>query len=422
MRYRFLLVALFGTITGCDAAHSPSEPGLEQPTPAPKPDPALGRVAFENECSTCHASRDGYDLRTFGFSDTTIIRRAVAHVDTATAHNIVAYIHTVPSLRLDETTHLFQPGATMVSSDVEFATALFGRDEWPAGLTTAQLAVIDPRTVRVAIRLPIWSDEGNNLDWMPDKPLPEGILGYQGGLAAAAIAGYRAVPTSENLTRAVMALRNADRAVANPSAPCLLEDSQRVNYGACFDVRRWTSTLVALHLLRYGMDQNLGGSVHDVWWDVGNAARKSRTDQSLPIANPVENWANWMYLGWTFDPSQHASVYTGGALRQLGLVRHATFIAMRSAVARPRNSPSPYDDVANAVNFSPVSWTPAVTLFGLRHLLERLQAGERPSKAQRADAVARVNSAIQLGSQKSPAADRPAIQAIGQQVLSQLGQ
>ena len=219
-----------------------------------------------------------------------------------------------------------------------------------------------------------------------------------------------------------MALRNADRALANPGAPCLLEDSARVNYRDCFEVRRWTSSLVALHLLRYGMDQNLGGQVHDVWWDVGNAARKSRGDRAVPIANPIENWADWMYLGWTFDPSQHASVYTGGALRQLGLVRHATFIALRSEVARPRNSASPYDDVANAVNFSPVSWASSVAMFGLRHLLERLQAGERPPEAQKADAVVRVNSAVQLASQKAPPSDRPAIQALGQQVLLQLGQ
>ncbi len=420
MRYGFLVAVLVGTLAGCESANSPSDPGQGQPDPAPKPDAALGRIAFENECSTCHASRDGYDLHAFGFSDTTIIRRAVKHVDSVTAGNIVAYIHTVQSLHLDQTTNLFQPGGNPVSGDIDFATALFGRDEWPAGLTTAQLAAIDPRTVRVAIRLPIWSDEGNNLDWMPDQPLPQAILDYQGGLAAAAIAGYRAVPTRDNLMRAVSALRNADRAVGNPGAPCLLDDTVRVNYRDCFEVRRWTSTLVALHLLRYGMDQNLGGQVHDVWWDVGNAARKSRTDRTVPIENPVENWANWMYLGWSFDPSQHASVYTGGAFRQLGLVRHATFIALRSEVARPPNSETPYIDVANAVNFSPVSWAASVATFGLRHLLERLQAGERPPEAQKADAIARVNSAVQLASQKAPPADRPAIQALGQQVLAYL--
>lgn len=413
-----LLVLLLGA---CDNANSPADPGTPPPPPPPPvPNAALGRVAFENECSSCHASRDGFDLRMFGFTDTTIIRRAVNHVDTNTARNIVAYIHTVQSPELPETTHLFQPGGSSVSTDIEFATSLFGRDEWPATLTTAQLAAIDPRTVRIAVRLPIWSNEGNNLDWMPDQPLPPAILEYQGGMAAAAVAGYRAFPTPENLLRAVNALRNADRAAANLGAPCLLEDTVRVRYRDCFEVRRWTSSLVALHMMRYGIDQTLGGQVHDVWWDVGNAARRSRTDPAVPIANPVENWANWMYLGWSFDPSQHASVYTGGAFRQLGLNRHATFIALRSEIARPRNSASPYDDAANAVNFSPIGWVPSVATFALQHLRERLAAGERPTQAQMADAVTRVNSTVQMATQKSPASARPGIQALGQQVLALL--
>lgn len=412
---------LFLLLGACDNANAPSDPA-DNPTPPPPPNAVLGRVAFENECASCHASRDGFDLRMFRFTDTTIIRRAVKHVDSTTAHNIVAYIHTVQSPELPEATHLFQPGGNALPTDIEFATSLFGRDEWPATLTTAQLTAIDPRTVRIAIRLPIWSDEGNNLDWMPDQPLPGGILDYQGGMAAAAIAGYRAFPTRENLIRAVNALRGADRAVANPGAPCLLEDTLRVRYRDCFEVRRWTSTLVAVHMMRYGMDQSLGGQVHDVWWDVGNAARRSRADRSVPIDHPIENWANWMYLGWSFDPSQHASVYTGGSFRQLGLNRHATFIALRSEVARPRNSASPYDDAANAVNFSPIGWVVSVATFALQHLRERLTAGERPGPDQIDAAVTRVNSTVQMATQKSPAAARPALQALGQQVLTLLAQ
>jgi mono/diheme cytochrome c family protein len=58
-------------------------------------DVRLGKQAFEQSCSGCHASRDGFDLKVFGFSDTTIVRRAVHHVDTVTARNIVAYIRTL---------------------------------------------------------------------------------------------------------------------------------------------------------------------------------------------------------------------------------------------------------------------------------------------------------------------------------------
>ena len=412
-------IAALAVLAGCsDPPSGPTRPE----SPAIGPDPALGRIAFEQSCSMCHASRDGFDLAMFGFTDTTIIRRAVKHVDTATARNIVAYIRTVQAPSEPEKLRLFQAGGAPLPGDLEFALALFGRDAWPAELTTAGLRAIDPRTVRIAARLPIWSDEATNLDWMPDDPLPPAILDFNGGLAAGAIAGYRAVPTRDNLLRAVNALRAADRTAANPGAPCLLEDSTRVDYGRCFQVRRWTSTLVALHILRNGGDNGLGAEVHDVWWDVGNAARRSRADPTVPVANPVENWVAWMFLGWSFDPSQHASVYTGGGFRQLGLIRHATFIALRSQVARPPNSMSPYDDLVNAVRFAPVSWTTAVTGFGLRHLVERLQAGDRPRTDLTATAVSQVNAALAEASRKIALADRPGVAALGQQVLAMLAQ
>jgi hypothetical protein len=192
----------------------------------------------------------------------------------------------------------------------------------------------------VAIRLPIWSDEATNMDWMPDNPLPEGILNYSGGLAAAAIAGYRAAPTKENLLRAVNALRNADRATANSAAPCLLEDTARVRFRECFDVRRWTSTLVALHMIRNGMDQDLGAEVHDVWWDVGNAATEIPEQSHCADRECRHELGDVDVSGWSFDPSQHTSTYTGGAFRQLGLPRHATFIATAERSCRVRETAS----------------------------------------------------------------------------------
>jgi hypothetical protein len=413
-RFLYLALALVFVAACSDSHRDPVDPGIA------KPDVTLGSLAFEASCSGCHASRDGFDIKTFGFMDTTIIRRAVKHVDTATARNIVAYIQSLSAPRIDEKTHLFQPNGAALASDIDFATALFGRDGWPEDLTTAKLAAIDPRKVAVAIRLPIWSDEATNMDWMPDNPLPEGILNYSGGLVAAAIAGYRAAPTKENLLRAVNALRTADRAVANPGAPCLLEDTLRVKFRECFDVRRWTSSLVALHLLRNGMDLDLGGQVHDVWWDVGNAARKSRNDRTVPIANADINWATWMFLGWSFDPSQHTSTYTGGAFRQLGLPRHATFIALRSEVARPRNSFSVYEDFVNAVRFAPAGWTMSVATFGLRNLGERLAAGERPTLAQIVTAITDIYSGLTEAYKKVGVSDRAKLDGLAAPVLAAL--
>jgi hypothetical protein len=409
----FPLVVLL--VAGCsDASRGPSDPA------APQLDVSAGHAAFTQSCSTCHASGDGFDLKTFSFSDTTIIRRAVKHVDTATARNIVAYIRTLAAPRNDEGMRLFQPKGAPLAGDVEFATALFGRDAWPADLTSAELAAMDPRRVQVAIRLPIWSDESSNTDWMPDFPLPAGVLDYSGGLAAGAIAGYRAAPTRENLLRAVSALRKADRASANLAAPCLLDDTSRARFRECFEARRWASSLVALHFLRYGMDTDLATQAQDVWWDVGDAARKSRSDPTVPIANATENWTSWMFLAWSFDPSKHSSTYTAGGFRQLGLNRHATFVALRSQVARPRNSVSVYEDLVNAVRFAPAGWTLPVASFALRNVSSRLAQGDRPSLTDIARAVASVYGALADANKKVPVGDRGTLDALGTSVLAAL--
>jgi hypothetical protein len=403
-------------ISACSDSKNPVDSGI------PKGDPVLGRLAFEESCSGCHASKDAFDIKTFGFMDTTIIRRAVKHVDTATARNIVAYISNIAAPRIDEKEQLFQPKAVTLSSDVDFATALFGRDAWPSDLTTNALLAIDPRKVAVSIRIPIWSDEVSNKDWMPDFELPSSILNYSNGAAATAIANYRASPTRENLSRAVTALRNADRATANPSAPCLVDDPTRVKYRECFEVRRWTSTLVALHMLRSGSDANLGSQLHDIWWDVGNVARRSRADATNPIANSLENWAAWMYLGWSFDPSLHSSSYTAGAFNQLKLSRQATFIALRTEIARPKGSASVYEDYVNAVRFAPTSWTLPVATFALRHISERLASGDRPSLSSIANAITQIYSGLTEANKKLAVPDQSKVQTLALQVIAALGQ
>jgi hypothetical protein len=405
-------VAILMSACSADAPVGPGDPG---------PDPVSGLLAFERECASCHASKDGFDLAVFGFMDSTIIRRAVGHVDTATALDIVAHIRRLNTPHVSENTRLFQPGNVPIASDMEFTVALFGRDAWPAEMTTAMLRTIDPRQVRIAVPLPVWSDETGNLDWMPDVPLPDHVLQYSGAAATAMLAGYRAAPSRENLLRAVTTLRAIDRTPANPDAPCLFEDPTRVRYVECFEIRRWASSLVGQHMLRYDLEQNLGADIHDIWWDVGNAARKSRQDPSQTVAAATVNWASWMFLGWSFDPSRHPSVYTGGGFQNLGLPRHATFVALRSEVARPVNSPMVYDDLRQAARFSPPHWTASATTFALRHLIERLDAGDRPTRPeQRTEAMTVVNAALVDALRKVPVADRAAISVLGQQVLAKL--
>jgi hypothetical protein len=143
----------------------------------------------------------------------------------------------------------------------------------------------------------------------------------------------------------------------------------------------------------------------------------------VPIANPVDNWASWMYLGWSFDPSKHSSSYLGGAFRTLGMTRHATFVALRSQVARPRNSASVYEDALNAVKFAPNGWASAVSTFGLRHLNERIAAGERPANAEQAAmAITQVNSTLAEAYKKVPMSERAGLEALARPVLTTLSQ
>lgn len=389
-------------------------------TPLRVADAARGATAFAQSCSICHASGDGYDVAHFNFTDTTIVRRALRHVDTLTAYDIVAHIRSLRVAPADPTVRVFQPGGEVLTSDVALAMELFGSDHWPAGLTTAQLAAIDPRKVAVAVPVPRWADEVTNLDWMPDDPLPDAILDDQGQLARAAIAGYRAAPTSQNLARAVAALRTADRRTANPGAPCLdLAQLDRVNFEQCFQVRRWTATLVGQHFLRFGLPAQSAPELIDVFWDVGNVARKS-IGTPTPLANATANWAAWQYLAWTFDPSRHPTVYTGGGLHKLGLDRHATFLALRSEVARPAGSVAPYDDVASAVSFAPNAWAYDVLDFGYRHLLERIAAGDVPRAVDAAQARDRVHVALTTALRKVPSAQAAALTALQDQILASI--
>jgi hypothetical protein len=382
---------------------------------------ARGHTAFLGECAACHASRDAFDLAFFQFTDTTIIRRALGHVERTTADDIVAYVRSLRTPHVTRNMRPFQPNGVLLDDDIAFGIRLFGQDAIPATFDAAALRAIDPLRVSVAVPMPLWSVEEQNIDWMPAAAPPDWILDDQGALARGAIAGYYAAPTVENLTRAVSALRNADRRAASPTAPCIVDDVTRADYVQCFEVRRWTSSLVAQHMLRYGMAAPIHSTLHDAWWDVGNAARKAIQVGKLDFDNGNLNWASWMYLGWMFDPGRHASVYTGTGLQRIGLTRHATFVALRSLVARPRGSMAVWADAQSAARFAPATWTFHATRIAYDHLIERLGGGERPATPDAlADAVSRVNSAYTLAQRKLGAADKVALAALRNRVLVEL--
>ncbi len=399
-----LLGALSLALAGCgDEPVGPPGPS-GGPLPALVGDAIAGAAMFAEHCGTCHASRDGFDVAFFAFPDTTIVRRAVRHVDTATALDIVAHVRTFALRPADRTTRVFQPRQALFASDIEFALGLFGADRWPSDLTSEALLSIDPRDVQVAVEFPVWSVEESNVDWMPEVPIDASLLDFAGGAARQALDRYYATRSLDDLGRVVAALRVADRSPVNLDAPCVEQPDtpdplSRFRPEECFEARRWTSTLVAQQMLRMGIAAPISAELHDVWWDVGNAARRAAQRRD-DFPNAVENWAAWMYLGWSFAPQQHASVYLGIALNERGLPRHSTFVALRSQVARPPRSLAPYRDLRNAALFSPPTWTREAVRFGLTHLVERLERGWVPRDEALAEARASVDEAYEIAARK----------------------
>ncbi len=426
-----LAIAAVGACAGEGPLGPPGSPPPGSPPPPPPPPPpagsdiALGRAAVQRECASCHASQDGFDLAFFSYSDTTIIRRAVKHVDTTTARRIVAYIRSLNTPHVAENIALFQPGGRTVADDAQFAIGVFGQDAWPA-LTTAQLLAINPATTPVAMVMPEWSDEGSNLDWLPDSAPPPSILAYAGNRAQTALAAYHATPTKANLDLAIAALGAAEKDAANPSAPCLFNSPSRVNYVVCFELRRWTASLIAQHMLRSGVTQSLGALAHRQWWAVGETARKAQMAGSpVPIANATRNQIDWMYLGWIFEPGHHESFYLENLLTGRGLRRHATFVALRSQVSRPANSwgehESIYDGLRTGVRHAPNAWTAAVARFSLTHILERLNGGDKPpAPANRSYAITQIDLAVTEAGAKVSASDLTALKALAAQVKAKL--
>lgn len=359
-------------LAGCDNGSPTSDLSLDDA------DPVMGLLTFRQECASCHASGDGFDLAFFSFPDSTIIRRALGHVEISDALNIVAYIRSLGAETLTRRTRLFQPGNRILADDRVFAEQLFGLDAWPADLTPEELLAIDPRTVPVALGLPIWSVEGENVDWMPDLPPSDGILAFGG--TGTAIEAYHALPSDQRLVNAMNRLRNSVTNPQNSAAPCTFNDDRPVDYEACFQVQRWIASLGAQHMLRTGREGGLHRTVHDAFWDVGQTVRRSIVQGRETPANGLENWVDWMWVGWIFEPQNHATIYLASGLNAQGMTRHATFMTLRSLVARPAESFAPFMDVRNTARFAPDHWVGDATLFALRNLEERLMASMRVSE------------------------------------------
>jgi hypothetical protein len=391
----------------------------------------VGQLAFQRECSTCHAARDGFDLALFGYADTTIVRRAVKHVDSATARLISGYIRSLSTPRLPENTLLFQPGQTVIAGgmnatgDLNFAVTIFGSDEWPASYTRNAVLALDPKQVRIALPLLPWSDETSTLEWMPKDALPPAILSFNGNAVANALAAYYANPTIPGLEAVSAAVDNASYDVANSIAPCQVAVISRSDFQQCFEIRRWVASLSVTHKLRTGI-AFLSPALYLQWWNVGNIARLSR-GYTGQVTDFLQQQARWMYLGWMQDVPNEPAKYGTDAFRTLGMPRHATWKALRSIVARAPGvfleNVSPYVDFKEIALSTPAgtAWAYNAGKFGLNELLRRLNNGDRPpTSAERTTATGLVNAAMTSLQPKVTAGEFATLKALADQVIAKL--
>lgn len=400
---------------------------------APEPgDPELGRAAFQTSCASCHASRDGFDLAYFDFPDHDIVRRAVEHVDSATARNIAAYIGTLPVTSRDPNVRPFQPGDGAPTGDSDFWLGIFGTVGWPeAGVTVEGLRELDLRDETLSIPFPRWSSESDESDWMPETPLPAAVLDADGGVVRSALDAYYAGPTDDRLLEVVRAFR---RISSDPdlgdAAVCLGRSATHPYPRECFEARRWISSLAAVHLFRNGEFRQVPYEVAEVWWETGEAAVTVYFDRNAVDRTTV---ASWLVMSSVFAPDGFAfgdevvesAGYMGQFLQSSGRSRLAVAITLRRMVSRgPLHADRPlnaYRDAELAALRAPRQMVADVLEFGLEFLLTEHAEGRLPSGEDRERALGMFDRSLRLYEERAvdvePAQD-DRIRTLAEQVRS----
>lgn len=371
-------------------------------------DPIRGQALFVAECSSCHTSRDGLDLPYFHMSSSDILRRAQPHVGSPGAEDIAAYISTLAvNPAPNKFTRIYQPGGRILSSDVEFAVNLFGKDEWPDFSTwgTQRLLALTALDVPVAIPMPFWSDEIDNSDWMP------AIAPREKFIARTYLDAYYADRTKiGQLIKAITDTQYKLLDAADPDAPCpgrSIDDAPRYQAVECFESMKWVANLVGQHLIRNGLprtfDNRLSAALYRVGYQARQAIKFGKGAELGPNANLL--WAQWAYLGWAIQrPYINNPFYVAEAMPPMNLHRHGTFLLLRDAVDGARGSLQPYEDVMSLGHHSlPGEWTYRPTKWGLEHLLERLNNGDVPADRAQARSYMEVRIPRNVQSKVTPA-------------------
>ena len=346
-------------------------------------DPVRGLAAFRSDCATCHASGDGYDLALFGFPESDIVRRGVDHVDSATAFDIAAHVETFDVTSLGRAARPFQPTGALATSDLDMWATLFGTADWPAALTPEQLAAIDPLDVAIPLGLPTWSSEADETDWIPERPLPDRVLSAEGGAVRSALEAYFAAPDLDRLTTVLDHFRAVTADLENTTDKlCRGEASTHPEFEACFEARRWMSSLAAIHLLRHGVPDDVPETIFRTWWETGEAAVTVRFQIGPADESRITAVAQWLYLGFLFGPDhfQERNGYLGQHLEQR-YPRLAVFSYLRRMVGSGPAQTDPfqrYVDASSAVVRAPDAIAMDIAGFVLDYLL----TAEVPSDAE----------------------------------------
>lgn len=367
-------------VVGCTADADPTAPLPEMI--------AAGRSAWAAECAPCHTARDGFDIARFGFADADIVRRALGHVDESTAHQIVAFIRSLDITPTVPASAPFQPGGDTVADDAIFWRTVFGTDGWPAGLTPGQLNAIVVRTLRVPLRMPLWSVEGADTDWLSNVRLAPELLDHAGGGLRDALESFHVAPSTARLADALAHFRAASE--GTPSSMCAGQPGGEQRARDCFEARRWMSTLTAVHILRDGNSAGFDDDILDLWWDTGKAAQSV---YFLEGGHPLDMVSGWLYLAYSFKPTRFAN--RGGYLEQFlqlsGHLRMAAFAALRRLVAtEPIHEAEPaqrFADAYIAEARGPAELRAEIVTFAFEFLLERLPLDDALDDEGRAEAV-----------------------------------
>jgi hypothetical protein len=360
-------------------------------------DSARGRVAWLNSCQECHTHDRPIDMELFNF--TSVIRRAMNHVDTLTALDIVADIARLGAGGpLTPTTVIYQPGtpATAVASDSLFAVALWGADQWRSTLTRDSLLAVHIKDVRIPITLPLWSDESTAYDWIPGTgpftgQIPAGVLASQ--LVQNALASYRANPTIQNAGNLAGKIENSAHNVAIPDAPCMYDLSiaqgrniryDSINAQRCADIMKWGSNLMYQTGVAAGLHPDtIIKRSEGVWWETGHMFHKAQQRGRNIELRSLQS-CSWIYLGslWTGAARREASLYMTGPCGNgntgLGHGRWASWMTAYMAVRRAADDKGSTEicrDGWSMTDHGHSAWFATSVPFILREIMYRLDNG-----------------------------------------------